>query len=109
MTERPVIQGCWIAPMNSDDQRRSLPRGREDELGSLEPGMLADVAMWRIDDLEHAVVEDPVAGFVLGEPRPVERLLVAGRRVVDGGELQTDDEPRSVQMWRALAGGWRRE
>jgi cytosine/adenosine deaminase-related metal-dependent hydrolase len=66
--------------------------GRDDELGSLEPGKLADVAMWRIDDLEHAGIEDRVAGFVLGAPRPVELLLVAGRPVVDGGELRTADE-----------------
>jgi cytosine/adenosine deaminase-related metal-dependent hydrolase len=66
--------------------------GRDDELGSLEPGKLADVAMWRIDDLEHAGIEDRVAGFVFGAPRPVELLLVAGRRVVDGGELRTADE-----------------
>jgi cytosine/adenosine deaminase-related metal-dependent hydrolase len=66
--------------------------GRDDELGSLEPGKLADVAVWRIDDLEHAGIEDPVAGFVLGAPRPVDLLLVAGRPVVDGGQLQTADE-----------------
>jgi cytosine/adenosine deaminase-related metal-dependent hydrolase len=66
--------------------------GRDDELGSLEPGKLADVAVWRIDDLEHAGIEDRVAGFVLGAPRPVELLLVAGRPVVEGGALQTADE-----------------
>jgi len=65
--------------------------GRGDELGS-KPGKLADVAMWRVDDLEHAGIEDRVAGFVLGAPRPVELLLVAGRAVVDGGELRTADE-----------------
>jgi cytosine/adenosine deaminase-related metal-dependent hydrolase len=66
--------------------------GRDDELGSLEPGKLADVAIWRIDDLEHVGIEDRVAGFVLGAPRPVETLIVAGRPVVDRGELRTADE-----------------
>lgn len=66
--------------------------GRDDELGSLESGKLADVAIWRIDDLEHAGIEDPVAAFVLGAPRGVDQLLVAGRPVVDGGELRTADE-----------------
>jgi cytosine/adenosine deaminase-related metal-dependent hydrolase len=66
--------------------------GRADELGSLEVGKLADVALWRVDDLEHAGIDDLVAGLVLGPPRPVEQLLVAGRRVVDAGELRTADE-----------------
>src|SRR5204863_8912560 len=39
--------------------------GREDEIGSLEPGKLADVALWRLDKL-HADIADPVAALVLG-------------------------------------------
>jgi cytosine/adenosine deaminase-related metal-dependent hydrolase len=66
--------------------------GRDDELGSLEPGKLADVALWRIDDLAHAGIVDPVAGLVLGAPRPVEALLVGGRFVVEDGGLRTADE-----------------
>ena len=66
--------------------------GREDELGSLEPGKLADVALWRLDTLAHAGIEDPVAALVLGTPRPVELLLVGGRVVVEGGELRTAEE-----------------
>jgi cytosine/adenosine deaminase-related metal-dependent hydrolase len=65
--------------------------GRDDELGSLEAGKLADVALWRLDGLEHAGIADPVAALVLGPPRPVELLLVGGRPVVDGGELRTAD------------------
>jgi cytosine/adenosine deaminase-related metal-dependent hydrolase len=66
--------------------------GREDELGSLEVGKQADVALWRIDGAGHAGIEDPVAALVLGPPRPVEFLLVNGRPVVDGGALRTADE-----------------
>jgi cytosine/adenosine deaminase-related metal-dependent hydrolase len=65
--------------------------GRDDELGSLEPGKLADVALWRLDGLAHAGIADPVAALVLGPPRPVELLLVGGRAVVDGAELRTAD------------------
>jgi cytosine/adenosine deaminase-related metal-dependent hydrolase len=66
--------------------------GRESEIGSLEPGKLADVALWGLDDLDHAGIADPVAALVLG-PRPlVELLLVGGRPVVAGGELRTADE-----------------
>jgi len=66
--------------------------GRDDEFGSLEPGKLADVALWRMDDLAHAGIADPVAALVLGPPRPVDTLLVGGRAVVEGGELRTASE-----------------
>jgi cytosine/adenosine deaminase-related metal-dependent hydrolase len=66
--------------------------GREKEIGSLEPGKLADIALWRLGDLAHAGVEDPVAALVFGPPRPVEILLVNGHPVVENGELRTADE-----------------
>ena len=66
--------------------------GRETEIGSLEPGKLADVALWRLDDVDHAGIADPVAALVLG-PRPLaDTLLVGGRVVVERGELRTADE-----------------
>jgi cytosine/adenosine deaminase-related metal-dependent hydrolase len=66
--------------------------GRDDELGSLEPGKLADVALWRLDGLDHAGIDDPVAALVLGAPQRVELLLVGGRAIVEDGELRTADE-----------------
>ena len=66
--------------------------GRDDELGSLEVGKLADVALWRLDGLEGAGIEDPVAALADGATRAVEWLLVGGRPVVEGGELRTADE-----------------
>jgi cytosine/adenosine deaminase-related metal-dependent hydrolase len=66
--------------------------GRDDELGSLEVGKLADVALWRLDGLEGAGIEDPVAALVLGATQPVELLFVGGRPIVEGGELRTADE-----------------
>jgi 8-oxoguanine deaminase len=65
--------------------------GREDEIGSLQAGKLADLALWRLDSLDHAGIEDPVAALVLGRPQPVDTLLVGGRAIVDGGELRTAD------------------
>jgi cytosine/adenosine deaminase-related metal-dependent hydrolase len=66
--------------------------GRQDEIGSLEPGKLADVALWRLDGIDHAGIADPVAALVLG-PRPiVDTLLVGGRTVVENGRLTTADE-----------------
>ena len=65
--------------------------GREADLGSLEVGKLADLALWRVDDLGGAGILDPVAALVLGPPRGVEHLLVGGELVVEGGELRTTD------------------
>jgi cytosine/adenosine deaminase-related metal-dependent hydrolase len=66
--------------------------GRDGDLGSLEPGKLADVALWRLDGLAHAGIDEPVAALVLGAPQPVDTLLVGGRPVVEGAELRTADE-----------------
>jgi cytosine/adenosine deaminase-related metal-dependent hydrolase len=65
--------------------------GREDELGRLEEGALADVALWRMDDAARAGIADPVAALVLGPPRPVHTLLVNGEPVVEDGVLRTAD------------------
>jgi imidazolonepropionase-like amidohydrolase len=66
--------------------------GRQHELGSLEPGMLADIALWRIDTLPHIDIADPVAALVLGSPPPLELLLVNGRPVVERDRLVNVDE-----------------
>jgi cytosine/adenosine deaminase-related metal-dependent hydrolase len=64
--------------------------GREEELGSLAEGKLADVALWRVDDLAGAGIADPVCTLVFGAPA-LDRLWVGGRPVVSGGELVTAD------------------
>jgi cytosine/adenosine deaminase-related metal-dependent hydrolase len=66
--------------------------GREDELGSLEAGKLADVALWRLDGLRGAGIEDPVAALIFGGTQAAELLLVGGRPIVESGELRTADE-----------------
>jgi cytosine/adenosine deaminase-related metal-dependent hydrolase len=65
--------------------------GRSDAIGSLEIGKLGDLALWRLDDLGHADIEDPVCALVFGPPAPLHLLLVGGHAVVDGGELSTAD------------------
>jgi cytosine/adenosine deaminase-related metal-dependent hydrolase len=66
--------------------------GRERELGSLEAGKLADIALWRVDTLPHIDIADPVAALVLGSPPPLELLLVNGRPVVERDRLVNVDE-----------------
>ncbi|GGL09383.1 8-oxoguanine deaminase [Sphaerisporangium melleum] len=62
--------------------------GRADEIGSLEPGKLADIVLWRVDGYA-AAVDDPVCALVFGAQPPVARVLVAGRTVVADGELRS--------------------
>jgi cytosine/adenosine deaminase-related metal-dependent hydrolase len=64
-----------------------------DDVGSLEPGKRADVALFPVDDLAHAGGEvDPVAAVVLCGPVRPRHLLVEGRAVVRDGRLVTADE-----------------
>jgi cytosine/adenosine deaminase-related metal-dependent hydrolase len=66
--------------------------GREAEVGSIEVGKLADLALWRVDTLPHAGIADPVAALALASPPPLELLLVDGRPVVEHDRLVTVDE-----------------
>ena len=84
--------------------------GRDDEAGALRPGLLADIALWRLDTLAHDAIAhgpggDPVAALVLGPPAPLELLLVGGTPVVDGGELRTVD---AVTVTREIRAAWQR-
>jgi cytosine/adenosine deaminase-related metal-dependent hydrolase len=62
--------------------------GRQDEIGSLETGKLADIVLWRVDGFA-AAVDDPVCALVFGAPPPVARVMVGGETVVEDGELRT--------------------
>ena len=74
--------------------------GRDAEIGSLEPGKLADVALWRLDTLPHADIADPVAALVLGPSAPLELLLVNGRTVVAHDRVLTVDEQQAAAAAR---------
>jgi cytosine/adenosine deaminase-related metal-dependent hydrolase len=66
--------------------------GWDDQIGSIEVGKVADLALWRVDTLPHAGLADPVAGLVLGSPPPLELLLVGGSPVVERDRLVNADE-----------------
>jgi cytosine/adenosine deaminase-related metal-dependent hydrolase len=61
--------------------------GRGAELGSIEPGKRADLAIWDVSGLGAAGAWDPVAALVLCGPFAVRDLIVEGRRVVQAGRL----------------------
>lgn len=77
--------------------------GRDAEVGSLEPGKYADLALWRLDGLGHADIADPVAALVLGPPAPLRLLTVHGRTVVEDGELRTADQSDLASRARSAA------
>ncbi len=64
--------------------------GREAELGTLEVGKLADLAVWRVDGLAGSGIADPVCTLVFGAPA-LAHLFVGGAVVVRDGELRTAD------------------
>ncbi|WP_419998807.1 8-oxoguanine deaminase [Streptomyces boninensis] len=66
--------------------------GRADSIGSLEPGKLADVVLWKLDGLGHSTIADPVAALVFGAAAPVTASFVNGRQIVTDSHLTTVDE-----------------
>lgn len=76
VTARDVIR--WA----TEGSARCL--GRSD-IGTIAPGMQADLALYRLDELRFSGAHDPVAALVLCGAHRADRVMVAGRwRVVDG-------------------------
>ncbi|WP_405007218.1 8-oxoguanine deaminase [Kitasatospora purpeofusca] len=71
--------------------------GRQSEIGSIEAGKLADLALWKVDGIMHSSIADPVAALALGALPPLALLLVNGNAVVEKGRLTTVNEDRIAQ------------
>jgi cytosine/adenosine deaminase-related metal-dependent hydrolase len=94
--------------LTARDALRLATRGgasvlRRDDIGSLEPGKRADLAVWSLDGLELAGAADPVAGLVFSAPHRVERLFVGGEEIVDAGHLLRADESEIARQHRTQA------
>ena len=76
--------------------------GRED-LGSVEPGKRADLAIWDLSGVEAAGSWDPVAALLLCGPTRVRHLVVEGRQVVRDGQMVTLDLASVLDRQRWLA------
>ena len=74
-----------------------------DDLGVIEPGRRADLAIWDMRGVEAAGSWDPVAALVLCGPTRVTHLIVEGRQVVRDGQLVTLDLAAVLDRQRALA------
>jgi cytosine/adenosine deaminase-related metal-dependent hydrolase len=94
--------------MSAREALRLATRGgaavlRRSDIGSLEPGKRADIAIWRTDGLELAGAADLVGGLVLSGPHRVDRLLVGGAEVVRDGRLVHASEEEIAREQRIQA------
>lgn len=74
-----------------------------DDIGSLEPGKRADVALFDLREIGYSGAGDAVSALLLCAPARVTTLLVEGREVVEGGELRTLSLDRILARHRRLA------
>ncbi len=101
------------AAMTAREALRLATRGGagvlgRDDIGSLEPGKRADVAVWRTDGLELGGADDLPGALVLSGPHRVDRLIVGGEDVVldgrlvnaDAGEIAREQRIQAARLWR---------
>jgi cytosine/adenosine deaminase-related metal-dependent hydrolase len=62
------------------------------EVGALEPGRRCDVALFRVDDLMHSGMSDPLEALALAPPARAASVVVEGRVTVRDGRLANADE-----------------
>jgi cytosine/adenosine deaminase-related metal-dependent hydrolase len=85
-------QALWVATRGG-----AACLGRDD-VGSLEVGKRADIALFAIDGLAHRGAEsDPVAALLFCNPGTVRHLFVEGRPVVHDGQLVNLSE--ATMIW----------
>lgn len=96
------------AAMSARDALRVATRGSagclgRDDIGSLQAGKRADVALFDLANLAYAGAEaDPVAALMYCRPQRASHLFVEGRPVVRDGELVTADEGEIGRAARRL-------
>jgi 8-oxoguanine deaminase len=81
-----------IEAVNHLDALRWATAGSADclgrpELGRIEPGAAADLALFTLDDLRFSGAGDPIAALVLCGAHHADRVMVAGRWVVEDGTI----------------------
>lgn len=74
-----------------------------DDIGSLEPGKRADIALFDLNAVSFSGAEDPVSALLLCFPSPVHTLVIDGRVVVESGCLNTLDLLPTVERHRRIA------
>lgn len=76
--------------------------GRED-IGRLEVGKAADIAIFNLDELNYSGAGDPLGALVLCAPTTVETLIVGGRIIVEDHQIKTLDVKKVKRKHREKA------
>jgi cytosine/adenosine deaminase-related metal-dependent hydrolase len=74
-----------------------------DDIGSLEAGKRADVALFDLRDVGYSGAGDAVSALLLCSPAQVETLIVDGKIIVDEGELKTLSTEGILNRHRRMA------
>lgn len=78
--------------------------GWQDEIGILTPGSVADLVCWRLDGPAFAgALTDPVEAWLRCGPVSAHHTVVAGRAVVESGQLTHPDLRERLEEHRAIA------
>lgn len=75
-----------------------------DDIGALAPGMMADIAVFRLDSIGLAGAQhDPVSALVFCNPGKVAYNIINGRVVVEDGKVTTVDVPIIIEQHNRLS------
>ena len=97
-----VVPATRALRMATIDGARAL--GLDAEVGSIEVGKRADVAVIRLDGLHSTPVEDVVSAVVYSaQPEDVDTVLIGGEFVLRDGKLATIDERETIVTARIEA------
>ena len=67
-----------------------------DDIGAIAPGLQADLALFRLDELRFSGAGDPLAALVLCGATRADRVMVGGRWVVEDGAIPGLDLPALI-------------
>ncbi len=107
-TVLPAHQALRMATING-----ARAMGLADKIGSLERGKAADLIAVDMNQLQTQPLYDPVSQLVYAaDSSQITDVWVAGRRVLEGGQLLTLDEQailKETQQWGAEIQQWKQQ
>ncbi|MGH1479922.1 MAG: 8-oxoguanine deaminase [Geminicoccales bacterium] len=83
-----------VIRMATEGSARCLGR---DDIGKIEVGRQADLALFRLDELRFSGHGDPLAALILCGAHHADRVMVAGRWLVEDGRLTDVDLPQLLE------------
>lgn len=76
---------------------------KRDDIGILAPGKQADLAVFKLDELRFSGVGDPLAALVLCGAHKVDKLMVAGKWVIEDSQHCLETQMQLQSMHAQLA------